>query len=287
MTKNKELAEFSEKIAECVKCGVCQAHCPTYRHHRREGSVARGKLALAQALLDGDMGLEERLEQDISMCLMCGSCMVKCPNKVPTHEIVGAIRRQITDNKGLSTLGKRVTSVIGSQVLMKMVTKGGALLSPFFFKGVPMSSGLRLRFPSQVMKDRSIPRLVFRNLFNRVPVFTRGDEDKPVIGFFAGCSITYIYPHIGETLVSLLTQMGYSVHVPRTQQCCGIPALSAGAGELVERLAKNNADGFGKYNEKYIITACASCNGGIGEYYRTMGGEAGEDQQWLQMHETG
>ncbi len=270
MTKNKELRDFEEQIKECVKCGVCQAHCPTYREDRREGSVARGKIALAGALLEGSTDFEERLEQDVSMCLMCGSCVNKCPNKVPTHEIVGAIRREITNNKGLSLIGKGVTSVINSQALMKTLTKSGSLLSKLVLKKVPASSGLRLRFPSGMMKDRTVPKVPFRNLFDRVPAFIKGDPDKPVVGFFAGCSITYVYPQVGVAMVDLLKKMGYSIHVPRAQKCCGIPALSSGAGTVVEELAENNVNAFGKYDEEYIITACASCNGGVGEYYSTM-----------------
>ncbi len=147
-SKNKSLQDFEKVIRECVKCGVCQAHCPTYQVTKKEGAVARGKIALAAALLDGETGLEERLQQDISMCLMCGSCVNKCPNKVPTNEIVGAIRRQITDNQGLSLIGKGVSTLLGSKVLMKTLSKGGAMLSPLLLKKVPETSGLRLRFPA-------------------------------------------------------------------------------------------------------------------------------------------
>ncbi len=269
-TKNKSLQDFEKVIRECVKCGVCQAHCPTYQVSKKEGQVARGKIALAAALLDGETGLEERLQQDVSMCLMCGSCVNKCPNKVPTHEIVGAIRRQITDNQGLSLIGKGVATLLGSPVLMKTLSKGGALLSPLVLKKVPESSGLRLRFPTPFMKDRTVPKIAFRNLFDRVPEFIEGRADKPVVGFFAGCSITYAYPEIGEIMVSILQRMGYSVYVPRAQQCCGIPALSSGNGRQVEQLAETNVDAFSQKKVQYIITACASCNGGIGEYYRTM-----------------
>jgi glycolate oxidase iron-sulfur subunit len=270
MNKNKELRDFEKQIRECVKCGVCQAHCPAYRENRKEGDVARGKIALAGALLDGGAFLEERLEQDISMCLMCGSCVIKCPNKVPTNEIVGAIRRDITKNKGMTLIGRGVSSVINSKPLMKTLTKSGALLSSLVLKKVPQSSGLRLRFPSSIMKDRTVPKVPFRNLFDRLPAFIKGDPDKPVVGFFAGCSITYVYPEIGVAMVELLKNMGYSVHIPRSQKCCGIPALSSGAGKVVEELAETNVGAFGKYDEKYIITACASCNGGINEYYSTM-----------------
>jgi glycolate oxidase iron-sulfur subunit len=269
-TKNKNLQDFEKVIRECVKCGVCQAHCPTYQVIKKEGAVARGKIALAAALLDGEAGLEEHLQQDISMCLMCGSCVNKCPNKVPTPEIVGAIRRQITDNQGLSLIGRGVSTLLGSPLLMKTLSKGGAMLSPLVLKKVPESSGLRLRFPTSVMKDRTVPKIAFRNLFDRVPEFIQGRPEKPLVGFFAGCSITYAYPEIGEVMVAILQRMGYSVYVPRSQQCCGIPALSSGNGRLVERLAETNVGAFSQKDVQCIITACASCNGGISEYYRTM-----------------
>jgi glycolate oxidase iron-sulfur subunit len=270
MSKNKSLKDFEQVIRQCVKCGVCQAHCPTYQVSKKEGAVARGKIALAAALLDGETGLEERLQQDIGMCLMCGSCVNKCPNKVPTNEIVGAIRREITAEQGLSPIGKGVSTLLSSKVLMKTLSKSGAMLSPLLLKKVPETSGLRLRFPTSVMKDRTVPKIAFRNLFDRVPEFLEGLPDKPVVGFFAGCSITYAYPEIGEVMVSILHRMGYSVYVPRSQQCCGIPALSSGNGQLVEELAESNVSAFKKRELQHIITACASCNGGIGEYYKTM-----------------
>ena len=156
---------------KCVKCGVCQAHCPTYQVNKEEGSVARGKIALAAALIDNETGLEDRLQEDMSMCLMCGSCVNKCPNKVPTNEIVGAIRREITDNQGLSFIGKGVSTLLSQKILMKTLGKGGALLSPLILKKIPESSGLRLRFPSPVMKERTIPKVPFKNLFERVIFF--------------------------------------------------------------------------------------------------------------------
>ena len=141
MDKNKSLKDFEQLIRECVKCGVCQAHCPTYLVEKTEGSVARGKVALAAALLDREAGLDERLQENISMCLMCGSCVDKCPNKVPTNEIVGAIRREITGNQGLSLVGKGLSTLLSQKVLMKTLGKGGARRSPGRVNKLPESSG--------------------------------------------------------------------------------------------------------------------------------------------------
>jgi glycolate oxidase iron-sulfur subunit len=270
MSKNKSIKDFEKVIRDCVKCGMCQAHCPAYLVEKKEGAVARGKIALAGALLDGATGLEERLQQDISMCLMCGSCVSTCPNKVPTHEIVGAIRREITDNLGMKFTGKAISRMLGSRPLMNSLAKGGALLSPLVLKKVPRSSGLRLRFPLAFMKNRTVPGVAFRNLFDRVPEYTEGSPGKPVVGFFAGCSLTYVFPEIGEQMVNILHRMGYSVYLPKSQSCCGIPALSSGNGKLVEELADSNTAAFDGKSVDHIITACASCSGGISEYYSTM-----------------
>ena len=270
MKKNKTIEDFEKVIGECVKCGVCQAHCPAYEVERKEGAVARGKISLAAAFLHGETGLESRLQEDMSMCLMCGSCVKKCPNKVPTHEIVGAIRREITNNEGLGLVGKSVSHLLASKPLMAGLSKTGALFSPLLLKKVPQSSGLRLRFPTPVMKDRTLPKMSFRSLFDRVEEYIEGHHSKPVVGFFAGCSISYIYPEIGEQMVRVLKGMGCSVFLPRSQKCCGIPAISAGNGNLVEELAAANIQAFAARKVDHVVTACGSCNGGIGEYYSSM-----------------
>jgi glycolate oxidase iron-sulfur subunit len=106
-----------------------------------------------------------------------------------------------------------------------------------------------------------------------VPEYTQANPEKGVVGFFAGCALTYIYPDIGRIMVDILHRLGFTVHVPRTQGCCGIPALSSGDGRLVTELAEKNVAAFDSRAMEHIVTACASCNGGIGEHYKTMNGD--------------
>lgn len=270
MSQHKNLEDFEEVIRQCVKCGACQAHCPTYLVTKKEGAVARGKIALAAALLDGDTKLARAFENDIDMCLMCGSCTHKCPIKVPTQEIVGAVRRRVTDEKGLSFAGKSISTILGSKKIMNGLARSGSMLSPLILKEVPQSSGLRLRIPTTFMEDRTLPKPARHPLFRRVPEYIQGKSDQPVIGFFGGCSITYLYPEIGEKMISILKSLGCSVYTPSVQQCCGLPALTSGNGEMVTKLATNNINAFNDRKVDYIVTACASCNGTIGEYYASM-----------------
>ncbi|MCL2457419.1 MAG: (Fe-S)-binding protein [Desulfobulbus sp.] len=271
MTEGKTLAEFQDEIDQCARCGSCQAHCPVYLETGREGSVARGKIVLAAAVLSGEVELDQRLREEIDLCLLCGSCAAQCPNKVPTNTIVAALRQRIAATHGLSALGKGVAALTGSKPLLGTLVKSADLLAPLLFKKIPATSGLRLRFGPAALKNRSLPPLPEHNLFAQVPEFLQGDPAQPVVGVFAGCALTYLYPHVGEILARLPHRLGCSVYVPRSQGCCGMPARSSGNGPLVASLAEANINAFAGRELDCILTACASCRGMMADYSAATG----------------
>ena len=274
MSRLKKLQDLEEQIRQCVKCGACQAHCPVFAEHKRESTVARGKVALAHALLDQEMPLDERFVADMSKCLLCGSCFDKCPNLVPTDEIVMAARRQIAERQGLTSFGKAVGTVLKNPALMKWGAKGAKTFSRVLFKKVPEGSGLRLRFPAPfVTRDRLIPPVADRPFRDRQPAFIPGDQGQPTAAFFTGCMINYMYPQIGEALLKILRFLGVPVLIPADQGCCGLPALSAGDEATVEELAGRNLEAFGRQPADVILTACASCNVGMGKHFGGLGEE--------------
>ncbi len=274
MTKMKKLEDYREEIEQCVKCGACRAHCPVFGAERREGRVARGKVALAQALLEGEVDLEKKVMEDLSQCLLCGSCWAQCPNKVPTEEIVAAARRRIAEQKGLSTFGKGVAAVLGRPKLMNALAKTGGKLSALLFRKLPENSGLRLRFPAPYLDaDRTLPPIAATPFREAVPEVIEGEAGRPTVAFFTGCGINYMYPAIGEAFLRALKFLGVTVIIPKDQACCGLPAVSAGAGGTVEALAEQNLAALTRRPVDYVVTACASCNAGIGKVYADLGEE--------------
>lgn len=272
MPKLKQLEELREEIEQCVKCGACRAHCPVFGAERREGRVARGKVALADAVLKGEVGLEAKVLEDLSQCLLCGSCEAQCPNKVPTDEIVAAARRRIAEQKGLSSFGKGVAAVLGRPKLMNALAKTGGRFSTLLFKQLPKNSGLRLRFPAPYLAaDRTLPPIAAKPFRERVPELIEGKAGMPTIAFFTGCGINYMYPAIGEAFLQALKFLGVTVIIPKDQACCGLPAVSAGAGSVVEQLAVQNLAALTRRPVDYVVTACASCNAGLGKIYPDLG----------------
>jgi len=277
MAKLKDLEDYREEIEQCVKCGACRAHCPVFGVEKREGRVARGKVALAHSILEGDIDLEAKVLEDMSQCLLCGSCCAQCPNKVPTEDIVAAARRRIAEQKGLSTFGKGVAAVLGRPKLMNLLAKTGGALSSLLFKKLPENSGLHLRFPAPYLEQgRTMPPVTAKPFRERVPEITLGDPQQPTVLFFTGCGINYMYPAIGEAFLKALKFLGVTVIIPKDQACCGLPAVSAGAAQTVEKLAEQNLAAISRHPVDHIVTACASCNAGLGKIYAEMGGEFSE-----------
>lgn len=274
MAELQNLESFKEEIEKCVKCGACRAYCPVFGAERREGRVARGKVTLAQAILQGDVPLKGKVLEDLSQCLLCGSCRDQCPNKVPTEEIVAAARRCISEQNGLSTFGKAVSVVLGRQMVMDTLMRTGGRMNRFLFKKLSKDSGLRLRFPGSVIfSDRTLPSLSPLSFRERVSERIQGKRGMPTVVFFTGCGINYLFPEIGEAMLKTLAVMGVTVIIPKEQVCCGFPAVSAGAKNTVEGLAEQNLATLKKYPADYIVTACASCHAGLTRLYSDMGGE--------------
>ncbi|HET19471.1 MAG TPA: 4Fe-4S dicluster domain-containing protein, partial [Chromatiales bacterium] len=80
---------------QCVMCGMCVPHCPTYALTRNEADGPRGRIALMLAMH------QDRLEPDaetiahLEGCLSCRACERICPSKVPYGQLIDAARERI------------------------------------------------------------------------------------------------------------------------------------------------------------------------------------------------
>ncbi|ABK98156.1 (Fe-S)-binding protein [Pelobacter propionicus] len=265
---NAPLTRIQDQLKKCVKCGACRANCPAFSVFGREPAVARGKVALAQHILKDDIGLDDQTYLAMSKCLLCGSCVEKCPNDVPTDEIVIAAREALARKRGLTTFHAAVGRVIKNRSLMTMGARMAGLLGPLFFKKVPATSGLRLRFPAPfVGNQRHIPAIARTPFMDRHPEVIPGEPGKPRVIFFVGCMTNFVYTSVGEAALALLRHLGCTVIIPKGQQCCGLPAMSGGDIATVRELAEKNLTEMERYQADYVMSACATCGGALHRLY--------------------
>ena len=188
----------------------------------------------------------------------------------------------MVEKRGLS-LPKWVflRGILRSVYLLPLLLKTGSLLQSLLLKKIPEESGLHLRFSLPYLdKDRFIPTTANPFFLDRYPeevhpdpsLLTpsskaglrtvervKADHAAGRIGLFAGCSINYLFPSVGESTVRLLTRNRYSVAFPKDQACCGLPAYGSGDIETAKSLAWRNVEAFDRRDLEQIIVPCGSC----------------------------
>jgi L-lactate dehydrogenase complex protein LldF len=92
-----------EEMLACIRCGSCLNVCPVYRHTAGEayGPVYSGPMgAVLVPLL---VGLEQAPGLPHASSL-CGACSEACPVKIPLHELLLELRRDLVDQGSASRM---------------------------------------------------------------------------------------------------------------------------------------------------------------------------------------
>src|SRR5690606_5943963 len=78
---------------QCVLCGLCLPHCPTYALDRQESESPRGRISLIQALAEKRVDPSAVDFSHLDHCLDCRRCETVCPAKVDYGALLGGGRQ--------------------------------------------------------------------------------------------------------------------------------------------------------------------------------------------------
>src|SRR3990170_2609302 len=276
---------YKEEFYRCIKCGSCQPVCPTYIETRDESMVARGRLALSEAVVEGRLGLTDGLMERVSKCLSCMACSESCPTGVDVVKLLTAVRSQVVEDKGLDPISK---------VVLRVILKNNRLLS-FTAKLMGLSVRLYNFLPSDGIFGRIIPftkngikRVIppfgGRHLRKGLPEVLKVEKPKMRVAFYTGCMTDMVYQDVGRGIISVLKKLNIEIVLPQGQACCGAPAYYMGDRRTAIELAKKNIDVFkslpplfpslqrrgggrSSLNIDAIITCCATCGTMLKEVY--------------------
>lgn len=229
-------------MMKCMKCGDCQAVCPTFAVTGDESAVARGRIRLIRALEDGELELTDALVDKINSCMMCMACTANCPSGVKVGDIIVSARQKIAEERGLELYKRTVNWALKHPLFMSLAAKLAPLYRPFFGGAIPDSAGK-----------------AFKGTHGRV------ENPKMRVALFAGCMVNYAYPEIGEAALNVLAKNGVEVLLKK-EVCCGAPALFSGDVKAARGLAKANVERFSGLDMDAIVTVCPTCGNVIKGY---------------------
>lgn len=258
MSRHYDLSTLTDEIANCMRCGNCQAACPYYRETVAESSVARGRIRLAKAVRQGEIPpnplLADRLE-----CLNCYACVDACPCGIKIDQIFIAARAElIKNNYPMPVLKKLMVHALKNQKSLDLGVKFATRLNKLFFRPAP-GGGQRPRFPVGLEIRRVVPPLAKQPFREVVEETISVPGAKIKVGFFTGCLVNYVYPSTGLAVVDVLARSGVSIVTPINQHCCGAPLLFNGSVVEAEAIARKHVELFAKLKLDAIVVACGTC----------------------------
>ncbi|WP_333784619.1 (Fe-S)-binding protein [Thermocrinis sp.] len=254
----KRHVEISLDLADkCVKCALCKSVCPTYPHIEEEGGFARGRLVLAQMLLNGEIPETKEAYKHLDQCAMCRRCEWICPNGVEYKEVIVSAREK--QNRSLiKEAGLKALDVLQSDAGRKTVKLLGKVMDKFSFKEI------KVFFPTGAVKF--MPKPDGKAFSLRGKTF-KAEQERGRLLFFTGCMIDAFYSKTGESVIKLMNKAGWTVIVPEDIKCCGAPHYYSGNTPAFQRLKEHNLKEMEKYEFDAIVVACPTCGGAMQEDY--------------------
>lgn len=269
---------------DCVHCGLCLPHCPTYQETGREASSPRGRIYLMRAVAEGTRPLDERVLEETYFCLACRACESACPAGVRYGQLVESMRAEI-ESRGVRTgWAHRLERF----ALRQVVPRKGAMAALTCLLRLYQRTGLRALItrlgllkliPSLAQAEALLPSLPPPH---RSPdrVAARG-ERRGRVAFFKTCVMPLLFGPANAASVFVLAENGFDVEVPREQTCCGALQLHSGDAATAAQLHRKNADAFAATGDAPIITNSAGCGAALKDRPDSLGARSRDITEFL------
>ncbi len=265
-----------EKLINCMRCGMCLPHCPTYRETFRETASPRGRVALVRKLQEGDLDISDRLVEYLSLCLDCQACATACPCGVNAGELVAAFKCEKKAGEGLSFMEEVIL-----RRLLPHPDRLEAAAAPLRFyqnsglqKVVRKLGLLKMFSPDMERMEGLLPILPARPLRQTLQEVTpAAGKERGTVGFFLGCVMSLVFSEASLATVRLLSALGYRVITPKKQKCCGAPNILAADRQGLLDAARFNCELFSGYELDYIATDCGGCGAELKKYGHHLQGD--------------
>ncbi len=260
----------------CEYCGRCLSVCPSYKHHLVETMGPRARIDLARAVESGELDPSERYAQSMKSCLQCLACTEICGKGVDGAQIILNARLAQPDKS--RRLGRSLEKAFTTRLLTdRRLLKRSMSLLAAAEKIFPGDRERCIRHLPEALAGfigkRSLPALAGKSLDDLLPEHCL-PKGRPAVGevaLFTGCFGALAGTAPSLHLVSALNDLGYTVHIPRGQSCCGAPAQLSGFGPAFQKAQEHNAKVFAPYNGIPILTQCATCFRTLSQEYAESG----------------
>ena len=253
-----------EDLAQCVRCGLCLEHCPTYVQTGLETESPRGRLYLMKALAEDLIEPTENVVGHLDQCLQCRNCEAVCPSAVPYGRIMERTRAGILNSRNVPS-SWRLRSLFLRHVIARP-----ALLSAFATAlRIYGRSGLRSiveRLPAIGERALLAPSVRGKPFTGSGVLARPSGEVRARVALLTGCIMPHTFGEVHRATVRVLARNGCEVIAPPGQVCCGALHAHNGDVDTALDLARKNIEAFLVSSVDAVIVNSAGCGAAMKEY---------------------
>jgi glycolate oxidase iron-sulfur subunit len=269
-----------ELIDDCVHCGFCLPHCPTYLNWGEEMDSPRGRIDLMRGLRTGQTPMTPTVAAHFDRCLGCMACVTACPSGVRYDVLIEETRAYVerTYRRGF---WDRLNRWMIFQVFPypRRLRAMAAFLLVYVWTGIRWllrSSGVLRLLPPRIRQLEELqPAVTLGSVFSRLPArVPAAGERRMRVALVAGCVQRIFNPGVNEATIRVLAAEGCEVIVPRGQGCCGALSMHAGREDESLRFARDLIERFSREPVDAVVINAAGCGSHLKDYARLFPGDA-------------
>lgn len=267
------LADVHDAAAQCNRCSLCQAVCPTYVVNPVEWETARGRVALIRDAIEGRIELRDIAEGPLSTCLTCNNCMAACAPGVDTARIVSRARQELHAQeghpRGQTLLLRGILPRPGAMRLLRGLARAGeatGVLPLARRSGVTRLMGV----PGAMLEMTG--RLPARSAYRRARDIAPPPAPRGRVGLVMCCVQNIVAPDATEATMRVLTAAGYEVVVP-SLGCTGLPGKSQGDRDAELEMARRTVETLAPLDVDLLVGDVASCTEQVRDAGSLLAGE--------------
>ncbi len=263
-----------ELIDDCVHCGFCLPHCPTYLNWGEEMDSPRGRIDLMRGLRTGQMPMTPTVAAHFDRCLGCMACVTACPSGV-RYDVLIEETRAYVERKYRRGLWDRLYRWMIFQLFPypRRLRAMAAFLLVYVWTGMRWlvrHSGVLKLVPSRMRQLEELqPPVTLRSVFSRLPArVPAAGERRMRVALVAGCVQRIFNPGVNDATIRVLAAEGCEVIVPPGQGCCGALSMHAGREEESLRFARDLIERFSREPVDAVVINAAGCGSHLKDYVR-------------------
>ena len=202
---------------QCVKCGLCLPHCPTFQQARQEADSPRGRIALIQGWAGGHLAMTPTLAGHLDGCLGCLNCERVCPSEVAYGRIADQAKalRTAASPAPARTLKRLMLGALSSAQLMSRFAR-----IPRLYRRLGLARLAELLRLDRIPALRPYHRIARAMGAVALAIAPRNPEGADV-DLFLGCMGAAAEGRAVEATLKVAARLNLRLRIASPDTCCG------------------------------------------------------------------